>query len=48
MPVPKKQRTTSAANPPPPDATSLTMPGQQEFHQHLRALAQNAVKQVIE
>jgi len=48
MPVPKKKRTTSTANPPPPDALSLTMPGQQEFHQHLRTLAQNAVKQVIE
>jgi len=48
MPVPKKKRTTSTTTPPPPDPPSLVVPDQQEFHQHLRALAQSAVKQVIE
>jgi putative transposase len=48
MPVSKKKRTTSTTTPPPPDPTSLVVPNQQEFQQHLRALAQSAVKQVIE
>ena len=48
MPVPKKKRTTSTTPPSPPDPTSLVVPNPQEFHQHLRALAQSAVKQVIE
>ena len=48
MPVSKKKRTTSTATPPPSEPTSFVVPDQQEFHQHLRALAQGVVKQVIE
>src|SRR5690242_21813290 len=48
MPVPKKKRTTSTTTPPTAEPTSLVLPDQQEFHQHLRALARGVVKQVIE
>lgn len=48
MPVPKKKRTTSTITPSPPDPTSLVVPNQQEFHQHLRALAQSVVRMVLE
>ena len=48
MPVSKKKRTTSMAAPPTSEPTSLVVPDQQEFHQHLRTLAQGVVKQVIE
>ena len=48
MPVSKKKRTTSTATPPPSEPPSLVVPDQQAFHQHLRALAQGVVKQVIE
>ncbi len=48
MPVSKKKRTTpenalSMSEQPP-----LQLPEQQEFHQHLRTLAQSAVRTVIE
>ena len=47
MPVPKKKRIT------PENALSTSepsspLPEQQEFHQHLRALAQSAVRTVLE
>jgi putative transposase len=48
MPVSKKKRTTSPSPVAPSEQTSLVMPDQQEFHQHLRSLAQGVVKQVIE
>ena len=48
MPVPKEKRITaenalSTSEPPSP-----LLPEQQEFHQHLRALAQSAVRTVLE
>jgi len=48
MPVPKKKRTTSTPNPSTPESSSPVLPDQQEFHQHLRTLAQSAVRIVIE
>jgi len=48
MPVAKKKRTTSALNPSTPESSSPVLPQQQEFHQHLRTLAQSAVRIVIE
>ena len=48
MPGSKKKRTTSMGNAAHWEPTSPVLPDQQEFHQHLRALAQKAVKQVIE
>lgn len=48
MPVDKKKRTTSKTPPPTLEPTSLVLLDQQEFHQHLRVLAQGVVKQVIE
>jgi putative transposase len=49
MPVPGKKKRITAA----PDAASLEtsppeLPSQQEFHQHLRTLAQSAVRTVLE
>lgn len=48
MPVPKKKRTTSHPNPSTPESSSPVLPHQQEFYQHLRTLAQSAVRIVIE
>jgi putative transposase len=48
MPVPKQKRTTSTPNPSTSESSSPVLPQQQEFHQHLRALAQSAVRIVIE
>jgi transposase-like protein len=49
MPVPKK-RITSSPETPTLESSSSTpvLPQQQEFHQHLRALARAAVRVVIE
>ncbi len=48
MPVSKKQRTTSPPMASTPESSSPVMPDQQAFHQYLRALAQSAVRTVIE
>ncbi len=48
MPVPKKKRTTPEPTLSTSEPSSLLLPEQQEFHQHLRALAQRAVRTVIE
>ena len=48
MPVSKKKRTTSESVLSKSDQSSLPLPEQQEFHQHLRALAQSAVRTVLE
>jgi putative transposase len=48
MPVSKKKGTTSSPNASTPESSSLVMPDQQTFHQYLRALAQNAVRIVLE
>jgi putative transposase len=48
MPVPKQKRTTSTPNPSTSESSSPVLPQQQEFHQHLRTLAQSAVRIVIE
>ena len=49
MPVSsKKQRTTSTSNPSTSEPSSPLLPPAQEFHQHLRTLAQSAVRIVIE
>lgn len=48
MPVPKKKRTTSTESSASSERSPSVLPDQQEFHQHLRAIAQKAVKQVIE
>ena len=48
MPVPKKKRITAESTLSNPEASSLPLPEQQEFHQHLRALAQSAVRTVLE
>ena len=48
MPVSKKQRTTSPSMASMPESSSPVMPDQQAFHQYLRALAQSAVRTVIE
>src|SRR5438270_615091 len=48
MPVPKKKRTTSEAALSKAEPSSPLLPEQQEFHQHLRALAQSAVRTVLE
>jgi transposase-like protein len=48
MPVSKKKRTTPENAPSMSEQPSFPMPEQQEFHQHLRALAQRAVRIVIE
>jgi putative transposase len=48
MPVPKKKRTTPETAPSTSEPSSLLLPEQQEFHQHLRTLAQSAVRTVIE
>ena len=48
MPVPKKKRITAESALSTSEASSLPLPEQQEFHQHLRALAQSAVRTVLE
>src|SRR5438874_3580714 len=48
MPVPKKKRITAEKVLSTSEASSLPLPEQQEFQQHLRALAQSAVRTVIE
>lgn len=47
MPVSKKKYLTPE-HPLPPSESSAPLPEQQEFHQHLRALAQSAVRTVLE
>src|SRR6266436_8446187 len=48
MPVAKKKRTTSTPDPSTSDPSSPVLPEQQVFHSYLRALAQSAVRTVIE
>ncbi len=48
MPVPKKKRITPEKALSMSEPSSPLLPEQQEFHQHLRALAQSAVRTVIE
>ena len=48
MPVSKKKRTTVTPEPTMSDPSSHVLPEQQVFHQHLRCLAQSAVRIVIE
>jgi len=48
MPVAKKKRITAESTLSHPEASSLPLPEQQAFHQHLRALAQCAVRTVLE
>jgi putative transposase len=49
MPVSsQKKRTTSTLNLSTSESSSPVLPPQQEFHQHLRTLAQSAVRIVIE
>ena len=48
MPVPKNKPITSNSTPSTVEQTSPGLPPQQEFHQHLRALARSAVRVVIE
>src|SRR3989454_3585151 len=48
MPVSKKKRTTSESPPSKEEPSSPPLPEQQEFHQHLRTLAQSAVRNVLE
>jgi putative transposase len=48
MPVPKKKRITPETVVSTSESSSPPLPDQQEFHQHLRILAQGAVRTVIE
>jgi len=48
MPVSKKKPTTAENALAMSEQASLQMPEQQEFHQHLRTLAQSAVRTVLE
>ncbi len=48
MPVPKKKRITPENVVTTSESSSASLPDQQEFHQHLRLLAQSAVRAVIE
>jgi putative transposase len=48
MPASQKKRTTPESVLSTSEPSSLLLPEQQEFHQHLRALAQSAVRTVIE
>ena len=48
MPVPKKKRITAENELSTSEPSSPPLPQQQEFHQHLRALAQSAVRTVLE
>src|SRR6202162_3222724 len=48
MPVPKNQRITAENALSTSEASSLRVAEQQAFHQHLRTLAQSAVRTVLE
>ena len=48
MPVPKNKRSTREHVVSTPESSSPQLPEQQEFHHHLRTLAQGAVRIVIE
>ena len=48
MPVPKKKRITGENGLSMSEASSPSLPEQQAFHQHLRVLAQSAVRTVLE
>jgi putative transposase len=48
MPVPKKKPTTSSPDGSTQESLSKTMPDQQVFYEHLRALTRSAVRVVIE
>jgi hypothetical protein len=48
MPVSKQKRTTASAPLSTPEPSSHPLPEQQEFQQHLRTLAQSAVRTVLE
>jgi putative transposase len=48
MPVPKKKRITAEKALSTSDPSSPLLPEQQAFHQHLRSLAQSAVRTVLE
>jgi len=48
MPVPKEKRITAENTLSTSEPSSPQLPEQQEFHQHLRALAQSAVRTVLE
>src|SRR5437773_8801029 len=48
MPVPKKKRITAENALSTSEPSSPLLPEQQEFHQHLRTLAQSAVRTVLE
>ena len=48
MPVPKKKRITPEKALSTSEPSSPLLPEQQAFHQHLRALAQSAVRTVLE
>ena len=48
MPVSKKNRITPENPLPTSEPSSPLLPEQQAFHQHLRALAQSAVRTVVE
>ena len=48
MPVPQKKRITAESALSTAEASPLPLPEQQAFHQHLRALAQSAVRTVLE
>ncbi len=48
MPVSKKKRTTPETALLTSEPSSLLLPEQREFHQHLRTLAQSAIRTVIE
>src|SRR5215467_7936798 len=48
MPVPQNQRITAENALSTSEASSPPLPEQQEFHQHLRTLAQSAVRTVLE
>jgi len=48
MPVPKKKRITAENELSTVEPSSPPLPEPQEFHQHLRALAQSAVRTVLE
>ena len=48
MPVPKKKRITAENALSTSEPSSPLLPEQQEFHHHLRALAQSAIRTVLE
>ncbi len=48
MPVSKEKSTTTNTDSSRSESSSPLLPEQQEFHQHLRALAQSAVRTVLE